>query len=64
MGPQRVRERRSYGLPFEPECPETKRLAEDNKDYCTDGSGDYVEETHQHFVLVIGADGKGETALR
>ena len=45
------------------ECPETKRSTEDNKDYCTDGSGDYVEETHQHFVLVIGADGKGETAL-
>ena len=40
-----------------------KRSTEDNKDYCTDGSGDYVEETHQHFVLVIGEDGKGETAL-
>mgnify|MGYP001450978981 CR=1 FL=1 len=45
------------------ECPETKRSTEDNKDYCTDGSGDYIEETHQHFVLVIGEDGKGETAL-
>ena len=45
------------------ECPEVKRSEDDNKEYCTDGSGDYIEETHQHFVLVIGEDGKGETAL-
>ena len=45
------------------ECPDVKRSEDDNKEYCTDGSGDYIEETHQHFVLVIGAEGKGETAL-
>ena len=45
------------------ECPEVKRSEDDNKEYCTDDSGDYIEETHQHFVLVIGKDGKGETAL-
>ena len=45
------------------ECPAVKRSEDDNKEYCTDGSGDYIEETHQHFVLVIGEDGKGETAL-
>ena len=38
------------------ECPDVKRSEDDNKEYCTDGSGDYIEETHQHFVLVIGAE--------
>ena len=30
------------------ECPEVERSSEDNKDYLTDGSGQYIEETHQH----------------
>ena len=43
--------------------PETQRSAEDNKDYVADGSGEYIEETHQHFVLLVGEDGGVETAL-
>ncbi len=43
--------------------PETKRSLEDNKDYITDGSGHYIEETAQHFVLIINEDGSIETAL-
>lgn len=35
----------------------------DNKDYLTDGSGHYIEETAQHFVLLINEDGSIETAL-
>ena len=37
--------------------PKTKRSTEDNKDYCVDGSGEYIEETHQHFVLLLNDDG-------
>tara|TARA_R110000823_G_scaffold314647_1_gene444246 strand:- start:3748 stop:4521 length:774 start_codon:yes stop_codon:yes gene_type:complete len=43
--------------------PKTKRSTEDNKDYCVDGSGEYIEETHQHFVLLVNDDGTRETAL-
>ena len=43
--------------------PETQRSSDDNKDYVADGSGEYIEETHQHFVLIIGEDGGVETAL-
>jgi len=43
--------------------PETQRSADDNKDYVADGSGEYIEETHQHFVLLVGEDGGVETAL-
>jgi len=35
----------------------------DNKDWLTDGSGHYIEETAQHFVLLINEDGSIETAL-
>ena len=28
-----------------------------------DGSGDYIEETHQHYVLLLKDDGTFETAL-
>ena len=35
----------------------------DNKDYLTDGSGHYIEETAQHFVLLINEDDSIETAL-
>ena len=45
------------------ECPKTTRNEDDNKDYVDDGSGDYIEETHQHFVLMLGEDGTAETAL-
>lgn len=43
--------------------PKTVRSSEDNKDYLEDGSGEYIEETHQHFVLIINEDGMLETAL-
>ena len=62
-GPPEAKGRRSLGYKTRAECPAVKRSEDDNKEYCTDGSGDYIEETHQHFVLVIGEDGKGETVL-
>ena len=46
--------------------PQTERDKDkngDNKDYLTDGSGEYIEETHQHFVFVLNKDGSAETAL-
>lgn len=43
--------------------PETSRSKEDNKDYVVGGDGDYIEETHQHFVVVLNEDGSAETAL-
>jgi len=43
--------------------PETQRSPDDNKDYVADDSGEYIEETHQHFVLIVGEDGSVETAL-
>ena len=45
------------------ECPATERSKEDNKEYLTDGSGHYIEDTHQHFVLVIDKDGTAQPAL-
>ena len=45
------------------DMPQTERSAEDNKDYLLDGSGHYLEETHQHFVLVLNEDGGFERAL-
>ena len=43
--------------------PQTERSAEDNKEYVVGGTGDYIEETHQHFVIVLNEDGSAETAL-
>ena len=45
------------------DCPEIERSKEDNKDYLTDGSGQYIEETHQHYVLVLKEDGSADQAL-
>jgi len=45
------------------ECPEVERSSEDNKDYLTDGSGQYIEETHQHYVLILKNDGSADQAL-
>ena len=42
--------------------PQTERSAEDNKEYVVGGTGDYIEETHQHFVIVLNEDGSAETA--
>tara|TARA_R100000808_G_scaffold4154_2_gene13836 strand:+ start:13655 stop:14431 length:777 start_codon:yes stop_codon:yes gene_type:complete len=45
------------------DCPETERDRDDNKDYLKDGSGEYIEETHQHYVMIIGKDGSCDQAL-
>jgi len=43
--------------------PKTERSPEDNKEYVVGGQGDYIEETHQHYVLLLNEDGSVETAL-
>ena len=43
--------------------PKTERNSDDNKEYVVGGDGDYIEETHQHYVLVVKEDGSTETAL-
>ena len=43
--------------------PKTQRSDDDNKEYVVDGGGDYIEETHQHFVVILKEDGSAETAL-
>jgi len=50
---------------YEPgeERPKTERSPDDNKEYVVGGEGDYIEETHQHFVLLLNDDGSAETAL-
>ncbi|HCV03299.1 MAG TPA: hypothetical protein DG048_11680 [Pseudoalteromonas sp.] len=50
---------------FTPEqaLPQVERSPEDNKDYVVGGNGSYLEETAQHFVLVLGEDGMPTTAL-
>ena len=44
-------------------CQRRSGLPKTISDYVQDGSGDYIEETHQHYVLVLHEDGAGETAL-
>ena len=43
--------------------PETKRDENDNKDYVVGGEGSYIDETHQHYVMVLEDDGSANTAL-
>lgn len=43
--------------------PETKRDENDNKEYLTDGSGEYIEQTAQWYVKIIGEDGAATNAL-
>ena len=42
--------------------PRTER-GDDNKDYVVGGNGSYIEESHQHFVLIINEDGTTATAV-
>ncbi len=49
--------------PGDPNLPKTERSSEDNKEYVVGGNGEYLEETHQHFVIIVGEDGAAETAL-
>ena len=51
----------NYGI--EDARPETKRDENDNKDYVVGGEGEYLEETHQHYVMVMESDGTFSTAL-
>jgi hypothetical protein len=46
----------------EDQRPRTER-GDDNKDYVVGGNGSYLEETHQHFVLILEDDGSVTTAL-
>lgn len=50
---------------FTPEQPrpKTERSKEDNREYVIGGEGTYIEETHQHFVLVLNEDGTAQPAL-
>lgn len=43
--------------------PETERDPATNKDMIVGGGGNYIEETHQHFVLIKQEDGSLEAAL-
>ena len=43
--------------------PKTERSSEDNREYVVDGQGSYIEETHQHFIVIVGDDGSMEIAL-
>ena len=45
------------------DMPETSRSTKDNKEYLTDGSGDYLEQTCQWYVKVIEEDGTASNAL-
>ena len=45
------------------ERPKTERSSEDNKEYVVGGTGTYLEETHQHFVVILNKDGSTQTAL-
>lgn len=48
------------------DCPKTERIRKDqkdNKDYILDGSGHYIEETHQHYVLICKDDGTMDAVM-
>ena len=49
--------------PNDPAMPKTERSKEDNKNYVIGGDGDYLEETAQHYVIIVNEDGSTETAL-
>ena len=49
-------------LPDE-ERPKTERNPDDNKDYVVGGDGQYIEDTRQHFVLVVDDEGHTTAAL-
>ena len=49
--------------PTDKAMPKTERSKEDNKNYVIGGDGDYLEETAQHYVMIVNEDGSTETAL-
>lgn len=50
---------------FEPheERPKTERDPDTNKDMVVGGDGNYIEETHQHFCLVLNDNGTADNVL-
>jgi len=48
--------------PDEPR-PKTERSKDDNREYVVGGEGTYIEDTHQHYVLVLDDDGTAQPAL-
>ena len=46
----------------EDQRPRTER-GDDNKDWVANGNGSYLEETHQHYVLIINKDGTTTPAV-
>lgn len=47
----------------EQERPRTERSRDDNREYVVGGNGTYIEDTQQHFVLVLNDDGTAQPAL-
>ena len=45
------------------ERPRTERSKDDNREYVVGGNGTYIEDTQQHFVLVLHEDGTASPAL-
>lgn len=43
--------------------PRTERSKDDNREYVVGGNGTYIEDTQQHFVLVVNEDGSAQPAL-
>jgi hypothetical protein len=43
--------------------PRTERSKEDNREYVVGGNGTYIEDTQQHFVMVVNDDGSAQPAL-
>ena len=50
---------------FEPHeaRPRTERNKETNKDMVVGGDGNYIDETHQHFCLILNDDGTADNVL-
>ena len=50
---------------FEPheERPKTERDEKTNQDMVVGGDGNYIDETHQHFCLVLNDDGTADNVL-
>ena len=43
--------------------PETRRDPDDNREYVEGGKGEYIDETHQHYILIVEEDGTLSNAL-
>ena len=43
--------------------PQTRRDPDDNREYVDGGKGEYIDETHQHYILIMEEDGTMSNAL-